>query len=933
MKNNTMKKALSLFLAIVMIALALPLTILPVVAAEAAVGDATTIKNAKMFAKYSDGWDMHVSYGSVAGMIDGDPYNEFIDTDGDGELDDGEVGGNFPRSKRPYYESDSLDGKYTSLYIDSKDETRTYYGYAVFELNAMSALDDVTIWLTSNGYNEEKAAAWSDPTSKWGMNDGYEILVSSDGETWTFLKDFSGMCGDGTNKGANFPSEGDEAYASKTVDGFLRVGHKIALDGVEAKYVAVAVTALSKDKCIDIGEVTVNGTVVAANAAKKTPTQIYADAQDGDLLYNVNFKDMAWSDDFADHNNWNSYTITSEDGRTVRHLLHSKSTFGANNRRAMWGGIAEDERFALNGEKYTIYFDALFGSDAYNTYGVGIQVDGNATLVIDGFGCSYLYNWNTRKVNKSDDGAYKWNYYIDGKRTEKQSFAVEVDSAEDTMTLYVANGDGIYKKVRTLSHDDVDIKGSLSCKIYTTRVNSDKTINSSSWSEVSDVVIYKGLVADVEIDRSAEYANAEVGDLLQTINYQSYQWIKDFYSDSNIGAEADIAKDGNSVNLTQLNASYGRAIWGGLKTGYAFPLREVTETVENPDDPDNPTYVYGKSNTYTLVFDVDFGNTTAGETMLGIMVDGNHTTVVDGFGYNYWYEWNTSKVGKSDGNDGYDKWNYHITSGIHPKTDRQTFAIEIDPATNEMTLFIADYDGTFNKVRTLTYDGANIGNYLTCRISIRCENKSSGNYKVDEDSWADVSGIKVYKGLVAGQVQNSTGASVRMDVPTGIRFTGEFRKTMIDDLKAAYGADNVKLGMIITPTDYITDNGIAFEMAALDACTAINGAKYVKIEANTILDDGAYYVVNCALVNIQEGNYARSFSARAYIEVDGEIFKYADFDIDNNSRSIADVAAAAYGDVKDEANDEYMYPVVVGDVTKYSCYTDEQRKLFEGFFQ
>ena len=511
-----MKKALSLLFAVVMIVLLLPITMLPALADETETETtAATIKDAKMYSKYSDGRDVHVSFGSVAGMIDGDPYDEFIDKNGNGEYDkdDGDVEGNFKRSSRPYYESDTVTGAYTDLYVDSVGETRTYYGYAVFELNGTSSLDDMTIWLTANAYNESQTVNWRNPANTWGINDGYEILVSTDGETWTFVEAFTEMCGDGTNKGANFPSEGDPAYAtSKTADGYDRVGHKIALNGIEAKYVAIAVTAPSTGNCIDIGEVTVNGTVVASDADEKTPAQIYEDANEGDRLQIINFNDMSWSDDYADCNNWNTYTTTSADGYTVRHLIHSKSTFGANNMRAMWGGIAEEARFSLNGEKYTLYFDLDFGSSAYYTYGVGIQVDGDNTLVIDGFGCSYWYNWNSNKVSKSDTMEDKWNNYIDDEKSDTHSFAVEVDSENDTMTLYIATADGTYAKVREITYDDADISGSLVCRIYTTRVKSDKTINDDCWSEVSNIKIYKGLVGSIAPDASDDNETPDGGE-------------------------------------------------------------------------------------------------------------------------------------------------------------------------------------------------------------------------------------------------------------------------------------------------------------------------------------------------------------------------------------------------------------------------------------
>ena len=643
-------------------------------------GYVTAIKYAKMLSKYSDEWDVHANYGSVASMTDGDPKPGYVPTSDNKEK----------RSNYTYYQSDDLYDGITYYYLDAEGKlvlddpdgtTGVYMGFAMFQLNAKSALQDITVWLAGDTADE-----WKNPATAWNMNDEYDILVSNDGESWTVVKSYTDMCGDGTNKGANFPAEGDAALAVGA-DG--KLGHKIALDGIEAKYFAIGVkhgmNSVKDNKernTIVIGEVSVNGTSVEAIAAKKDTAAIYAAANDGDLLQTVNFLDTAWSDDYYNSDNWNTYVMVSEDGTSAKHLLHGSKTFNANNKRAMWGGIAAEERFSLNnGEKYTLFFDVDFGSEAYNTYGIGIQVDGDNTLLIDGFGCSYWYNWNTNKINKSDEGADKWNFKINGSRAEKQSFAVEVDSVSEIMTLYVDRGDGTYAMVRSMTYDGASISGSLICRIYATRVNSEKSLNG--------------------------------------------------------------------------------------------------------------------------------------------------------------------------------------------------------------------------------------------------------------DSWAEVSNLRIYKGLVSTKMTNKTGAAVRMDEPTGLRFTGAVQKSFVDGLKTQYGADNVEIGMLITPTDYLTNNGLNFTKADLDACTAITGVKYLEIDAQTILEDGNDYVVNCAIVNILEGNYDRAFSAILYVKVnDGTntTYTYSTYTEANNSRSVAEVAEAAYYDYKDAEAEGYTNAITVDGATKYSPYTEAQREVLYDFF-
>ena len=752
MKKAT-KKVLALLMASLMIALSLPLTMLHVAADEAEATPAS-IKHAKLFAKYGDGWDVHAQYGDVSKIIDGDPKPGYVDAD--------------KRSNYTYYQSDDLYDGITYYYRDSKgrltlatadDDAKTYMGYAVFELNGVSALDDVTIWLAGDNANE-----WITPKTTWNMNDAYDILVSDDGKSWELLQEFAGMCGDGTNAGAGWiEQDGLGNIASITdANGYDKLGHQINLDGVETKYFAIGVKhgmnsiatdGTNKDKvrnAIVFGEVTVNGTVVTPDPVKKTPAEIYAEAADGDLLYRVNFHDTTWNDDYRNSDNWNSYVKVSEDGRTAKHLLHNpeSQTFGAKNARAMWGGIVEEESFSLdNGEKYTIYFEALFGSTAYNTYAIGIQVDGDNSLIIDGHSGSYFYNWNTQKVAYSSADEDKWNYQTDRDKTDIQSFAVEVDSENETLTLYVAEKDGTYYKVREMTYNGADIKGTLSCKIYMARVNSKKTIDSSSWAEISNINIRKGLVAtqEVTVDRTAEYEAAAAGDLLETINFNENYWADRFYDKNNCGAGVELSESGTTAKLTLLEGvSYNRLIYGGFKDAYKFPLREVVDIVETPVDPADPdsetetTYVYGKSYKYTLVFDLDFGNNSMKKYGIGIQVDGNHTILIDGFGMNYWYEWNTEKVAGK--NESADKWNY-VTDV--EKSEKHTFAVEIDPENNELTLYVANADGTFNKVRTMTYEGAELARTLNPRIYMK---KLSGTS--DENSWVEISDIKIYKGLV-----------------------------------------------------------------------------------------------------------------------------------------------------------------------------------------
>ena len=143
------------------------------------------------------------------------------------------------------------------------------------------------------------------------------------------------------------------------------------------------------------------------------------------------------------------------------------------------------------------------------------------------------------------------------------------------------------------------------------------------------------------------------------------------------------------------------------------------------------------------------------------------------------------------------------------------------------------------------------------------------------------------------------GASVRMSWPTGLGFTTRIDKAAYDAAVAACGEENVTVGTLILPTDYLTCD---FTIAALNA----NGIMYKNVvnnggwkNASTVAKDG-YYEYRGSLAPVQEYNYNRNFSARGYLAytADGVTeYVYTDYNAENNSRNVTDVAQKAYEDV------------------------------------
>ena len=184
----------------------------------------------------------------------------------------------------------------------------------------------------------------------------------------------------------------------------------------------------------------------------------------------------------------------------------------------------------------------------------------------------------------------------------------------------------------------------------------------------------------------------------------------------------------------------------------------------------------------------------------------------------------------------------------------------------------------------------------------------------------------------ATSVRTVSGASVSLSSPVGIKFTGQVDKQYLDLLYVAYGADRVKVGMLFTPTQNLTANGLAFTAEALDACTAVTGTKYVKAEPSVTFDatDNTYRVSHVYPIS-QQSDYSRAYSAVTYVAVNGEILRYSAYTGANNSRSLSGLAETELLNLSSSKTGKYQYTLCVYDKTKYSPYTPAQRELLTQF--
>lgn len=147
----------------------------------------------------------------------------------------------------------------------------------------------------------------------------------------------------------------------------------------------------------------------------------------------------------------------------------------------------------------------------------------------------------------------------------------------------------------------------------------------------------------------------------------------------------------------------------------------------------------------------------------------------------------------------------------------------------------------------------------------------------------------------AAKVETEEGASIRAQINgNGIRFRGRVDKITYDKMIEQFGKENVEAGIIIVPTDYLTDN-VEFTIDGLKDKSPLIIAAEKWNNADTADQDG-YYGFNCAMTDIYPENTDRKFSARAYVKYstgNTEKYSYAEYDEAKHSRSIYEVATKA----------------------------------------
>ncbi len=641
--------------------------------------------------------------------------------------------------------------------------------------------------------------------------------------------------------------------------------------------------------------------------------------------------------------NENRYNATTRSIRLV------PSTYDADGmiltEGAVWGAELHYPTYRMLQSSYT----AVFTVEAENAdQEIGFYPDWNTGFILKPGADSFRYGVGKLGETLVDANGNEIKGSYNGNKSLKQTYAIEImDSGNENdgnvanfeyditeYNLYVAV-DGEWVLIYKFSAPDNEaaaaaIEENLKWNTETAenyeyvlrfyRNGLDKS-QEGKYVTISDLDVYKGLgvtAGKISVPMPSSYADANDGELLYYADFNGTSgiWTPQKDWDGWGGIEETIL----NKHTIEMRIEDGKSgVWGTNLNVSKYPMLK---------------------NSYTVVFTLEASDANQ---EIGFYPDWNSGFILTPGQNAYRFNKSTNE-GKNNA----------VVAGVEgtyggTKALKQTYAIQIsDNGTSTSDFDCAIYnlwvlqDGEWVLVRALTPDEL-VNDPSTAlnwsdkdpEFVLRFHrNALVGN----QDGAVTVSGLKVYKGSgnLPSVVDLINGASIRIDEPTGLRFTGLIYKSYIDTFKAKYGEDNVIMGMLITPTDYLTD--VEFTKEALDASER-EGVKYLEIDALTVLEDGDYYKINCAITNIKSENYERAFSAILYVKVvDGENVEYiySDYDSENNSRTVADIAVAAYNDLSDVRGTvknglTYQYEVETVDGKKYSPY--EKRDNLLNFFQ
>ena len=157
------------------------------------------------------------------------------------------------------------------------------------------------------------------------------------------------------------------------------------------------------------------------------------------------------------------------------------------------------------------------------------------------------------------------------------------------------------------------------------------------------------------------------------------------------------------------------------------------------------------------------------------------------------------------------------------------------------------------------------------------------------------------------------GASVRTMDPAGIRFSAFVGKDVYEEVSSD---PNKSFGMFIVPDSYMEDyesyidENPSYEGKYYEYFSAQKKMINFTYEPDQLVEKNGGYVMRGAITNVLYENLTREFIGVAYIKTStdsGAVYQYADFNREDNARSISYVASAAINaGESSEALDGYL---------------------------
>lgn len=160
-------------------------------------------------------------------------------------------------------------------------------------------------------------------------------------------------------------------------------------------------------------------------------------------------------------------------------------------------------------------------------------------------------------------------------------------------------------------------------------------------------------------------------------------------------------------------------------------------------------------------------------------------------------------------------------------------------------------------------------------------------------------GTFCWETATVGSLATASGARIRTNVPTGLRFDTSISKADYDALRTT--CKSVTFGTLIAPLAYVREAG-NFTAAALDQLGHPINYLDVAWTANelTASEDGQTLTFNGSVVEIAEENYQLRYAARGYVLCvtadDEEVLIWADYSELFFDRTVYQVAKSALAD-------------------------------------